>query len=412
PDLALADYTEAIRLNPDETAARCCRANIWASKGEWKKAVADLDEVIRRRPDLTTVNDSVRPDGLARYTTVDGPAPAGEVYRLRGQFRMRAGDVTGGASDFTEAIRIDPKNAAAFAERAGAFMVMGHPDHALSDLDRALELVPNAHVHTDRALVRLLKGKLDAALADCDTAVRLDPTCARAFQQRGALRLMKGDTDGALKDLNETVRLEPKNPTFLSDRSVVWMAKIDPDRAIADCDAALRIDPTAVNALANRGCAWLGKKEWGRTIADCEAALKLVPDHIGALANRGRARLFTGDWPGVLADLDAVLRSDPNNATGLTSRSLLRSSCPDPKYRDVKKARDDAKRLCELTQWKQGQALDALAAACAEEGQFDEAVKFQKRALEDATFVAGSGSDARERLGLYEQKKPHRLPGK
>ena len=54
-------------------------------------------------------------------------------------------------------------------------------------------------------------------------------------------------------------------------------------------------------------------------------------------------------------------------------------------------------------------AVECLAAARAEAGQFDEAVKLQTRLLELTVNTDWDVGAARERLKLYEQKKPYRL---
>ena len=53
--------------------------------------------------------------------------------------------------------------------------------------------------------------------------------------------------------------------------------------------------------------------------------------------------------------------------------------------------------------------LDTLAAAYAEAGKFDEAVKAQEKALEDKSYVRRYGEGGLKRLQLYKDKKPFRM---
>src|SRR5262249_50887212 len=118
---------------------------------------------------------------------------------------------------------------------------------------------------------------------------------------------------------------------------------------------------------------------------------------------------------------------DANSVGALDRRAWIRATCPKDKYRDGVKAIEDAARACQLTDWKYPYFLDTLAAACAEAGQFDKAVEWQKKAI--ATLAAAYGQAERQkaivaleeretrkkefedRLKLYQERKPYRDAG-
>jgi len=75
--------------------------------------------------------------------------------------------------------------------------------------------------------------------------------------------------------------------------------------------------------------------------------------------------------------------------------------------RDGKRAVELALKACELTEGKKPDYLDTLAAAYARAGEFEQAVKWQEKALGGMkSFDVRTESAARERLKLYRSRKP------
>jgi len=94
-------------------------------------------------------------------------------------------------ADYTEAIRLDPKDASAFNSRGIAYYDKGQSDRAIKDYDKAIELSPRyATAFTGRGAAYAGKGQYDRAIADFDEAIRLTPNYKSAIENR-ALRLRK-----------------------------------------------------------------------------------------------------------------------------------------------------------------------------------------------------------------------------
>lgn len=110
-------------------------------------------------------------------------------------------------------------------------------------------------------------------------------------------------------------------------------------------------------------------------------------------------------------DYENVLNESPQHlgATGRLSRLL--ASCPQEEIRDGARALQLAEDVARATQFQDLEALDILAIAQAENGQFDEAQKTMQQALElarrheDVSVV----EQLKERRRLYESHAPFRL---
>ena len=73
-DKAIADYTEAIRLNPKDAEERCNRGSVRYAKGEYDKAIADCTEAIRLDPRLAAASTVGASPTMPRVSTMR-PSP-------------------------------------------------------------------------------------------------------------------------------------------------------------------------------------------------------------------------------------------------------------------------------------------------------------------------------------------------
>ena len=113
------------------------------------------------------------------------------------------------------------------------------------------------------------------------------------------------------------------------------------------------------------------------------------------------------DYRRALALYDELARLYPQLVEAHSRSAWLRATCPDAHYRNGKLAVQSARRACELTLWRNPDELEVLAAACAEAGDFESAVKWQEKASK-LTVDPPAIESCQKRLALYREGKPFR----
>jgi tetratricopeptide (TPR) repeat protein len=206
-------------------------------------------------------------------------AQAARESRDRGDEAARARDYDKAIAEYSQAIRLDPDNAAVFNNRAFAYWSKGETDLVIADYGAAIRLDPdNVIALVNRAFAYNFKGDYGRAIVDLDKAIKLKPGDARAWNGRCWGRALAGQLQEALADCNESLRLLPYEANTYDSRGLIYFKLGQFDRAIADYDAALRLDPKLAGALYGRGVAKLKKGDKAGSDADIAAAKAIRPD--------------------------------------------------------------------------------------------------------------------------------------
>jgi tetratricopeptide (TPR) repeat protein len=128
----------------------------------------------------------------------------------------------------------------------------------------------------------------------------------------------------------------------------------------------------------------------------------------------GDALVLNGQTAEAIEQYRASLRLQPRSPEVLGNLARILATHADAQYRDGPEAVQLAEQAAALSGYKDVRILDGLAAAYAEAGRFAEAVQMQERALElpGVSEQTSLSTELRDRLKLYESKKPYREAAK
>lgn len=141
-----------------------------------------------------------------------------------GRAAARARDYERAISLYTEAIRLKPGFAAAYARRGGAYAMTGEIERAIADCNKALRLDPeNADAYRNRGVAYGIRGGHDLAIADYGRAIHLKPRDADLYNNRGAALFSLGDYAGAIRDYTQALRLNPRHGVAAANKALAEM---------------------------------------------------------------------------------------------------------------------------------------------------------------------------------------------
>ena len=228
-------------------------------------------------------------------------------YNNRGKLRNDQGDVDSALADYNEAIRIDPRYVFAYNNRGNVRHAMNDPAGALADYNEAIRLDPRyAHAYNGRGNMRSDQGDRAGAMADYNEAIRVDLREAEAYNGRGNLRRAEGNLAAARADYDAALNINAREPTILANRCVNRFRQDDAG-AMADCEAAIAF-AAATNGWPHAARAGLHLLQGNPAAAetDLTEALRRAPRNPYARQLRAILRAKRGDAAGAAADTQAA----------------------------------------------------------------------------------------------------------
>ena len=315
----------------------------------------------------------------------DGEAPAGALARAEqlAKAAQSAEELTAVAIECKRGLEISPPGDEGLALRRLAAWA----------LNRRGELAVEA-------------GDEHSALEDFQSAIELDAECWLALHNRGVTLAQQNQFDAALEDFNRVVALNPGLAIVYRNRGELLAALDRMDEAVRDYDRAIEQMAGDASLHFARGYALHRLGDYQRALADLNQSIQLAPDQPDAYTQRGNIHAERGEFLAAASDLEKSIALDADRPEAYRSLAWLRATCPDARYRDAEQAIAAAQRAVELAPANDCLMLEALAAARANAGQFEEAIRIQQQAL--ATASPDIRRLLEDRLELYRQGEAFR----
>jgi tetratricopeptide (TPR) repeat protein len=181
---AILTFDRAVALQSELSDAYMLRGRASMALSRLEPAIQDFTTVIRLRPN------------------------AAEAYVERAEARLAQQDYQAAIADCGEALARDPMLALAYRLRGTAVRQTGHPQQAVEDLTRAVNLAPDESSYFQRAATYQMLGQPTLAIADLDQVIALKPDDPQAYFARAQSRRALGDTAGANQDHRQALVLD------------------------------------------------------------------------------------------------------------------------------------------------------------------------------------------------------------
>lgn len=309
------------------------------------------------------------------------------------------------------AIKIEPDSLVYKRTRAYSLAGLGRFDEAEKCYSSAVDQGGNplmTQVETAQFLAAIHKE--DKALAIYDELINKYPIPV-LYYYRAMIRLSQKDYKKAMNDVNQCLRLDMKMNEAIQLKGMVYLQQEKYEDAIRIFETLKNQNPNDLSCVCQLAYA-LAKK------GDVDQALKTLTQRLAKekekdnpelLRCKGDIELMYGRWAETIVTYEIILKKHPKDSGVLNNYSWLLSTSPDKVVRNGKKSLEYALKAAELSYYAEAHILSTLGAAYAELGQFDNALKWSKKAVEIATRERHERlDDLKKECESYKAKKPWR----
>ena len=308
---AKADYTEAIKLNPQDAENYVSRGACHFALEAYGAAIEDCEKAIDLDPDDAN------------------------AYHLRGNCHVKLEEYEAAIEYYNQAIKLNPEDDFAYNNRGFCHFQLQQYQKALADNTKAIDLYRNSFFSVnprkveERAKANDLERarryenrgdsyraleRYEEAIDDYTEATKLDPQSAYAYSRRGNCHYALEESAKASEDYTEVINLNPESAFAYSRRGNCHYALEEYAEAIEDFDEVIKLNDQDASAYSRRGNCHRALERYGEASKDYTAAINLNPENAAAHYHRGFCYIELQQYEKALEDYDKAIELIPENA--------------------------------------------------------------------------------------------------
>ena len=177
---------------------------------------------------------------------------------------------------------------------------------------------------------------------------------------------------------------------------------------------AERIDPDIEAGLLLQGRLWRAQKNAAKSIEFYRKYLQANPTDVSANLELGNYYIKLRSWKMALQHFEATLKISPNHIDYIERYAWIMAVCPDPRFRNGKKAKEFAERLSIMRKFNEDQEFRSamtVAVTFAELKDFENALKIVNDNLVklQTNDLKDYNNEFKALQRLFQANKPYRL---
>lgn len=340
---ALANLHQILTLNPDYYQAYIVRSYmIYTPLGYIEEAIKDYTQALRLNPRNH------------------------ELLTNRGWANYQLGNYMLALQDLDLALVLNSRYEQGYINRGLSYMACSEYEKAINDFEQVIEINPsNSDAYNNKGLSLLHLGEYNLALTNLSRSIAINPEDINPYLNRGLCYihlsedLLCADSFSSAIKINPEVtkeyieqwgggnsqedKLSPPIALMLVNLGIEFQNESSHQQAIELYSHAIFIDPSCEEAYSNRSITYMEINNFRMAIFDLDKILSINPWNTNAHINKGIIKQEQGDIYGAISDYEHAIMIDNTCEMAFLKRGKARSV-----VEDYKGAVDDFTKVIEF----------------------------------------------------------------